>query len=35
MFELSTGRPISLPATDPVETYPVRVADGSIVVELP
>jgi nitrite reductase/ring-hydroxylating ferredoxin subunit len=35
MFELSTGRPISLPATDPVETYPVRVTDGSIVVELP
>jgi 3-phenylpropionate/trans-cinnamate dioxygenase ferredoxin component len=35
MFELSTGRPISLPATEPVETYPVRVVDGSIVVELP
>src|SRR5262249_56144473 len=35
MFELSTGRPMSLPATEPVETYPVRVADGSIVVELP
>ena len=30
MFELSTGRPISLPATEPVETYPVRV-DGGIV----
>ena len=35
MFELSTGRPTSLPATEPVETYPVRVVDGSIVVELP
>ena len=35
MFELSTGRPMSLPATEPVETYPVRVVDGSIVVELP
>jgi len=35
MFELSTGRPISLPATEPVETYPVRVVDGSIVLELP
>jgi nitrite reductase/ring-hydroxylating ferredoxin subunit len=35
MFELSTGRPISLPATEPVETYPVRVVDGAIVVELP
>ena len=35
MFELSTGRPISLPATEPVETYPVRVVGGSIVLELP
>ena len=34
-FELSTGRPISLPATEPVETYPVHVVDGSIVLELP
>ena len=35
MFELSTGRPISLPATEPVETFPVRVVDGTIVLELP
>ena len=36
MFELSTGRPISLPATEPVETYPVRVDDGGVIVlELP
>ena len=35
MFELSTGRPMTLPATEPVETYPVRVADGMVVVELP
>jgi len=35
MFELSTGRPISLPATEPVATYPVRVVDGTIVLELP
>jgi 3-phenylpropionate/trans-cinnamate dioxygenase ferredoxin subunit len=34
-FELSTGRPMSLPATEPVETYPVRIVDGSVVVELP
>ena len=34
-FELSTGRPISLPATEPVETYPVRVVDGTVVLELP
>jgi 3-phenylpropionate/trans-cinnamate dioxygenase ferredoxin subunit len=35
MFELSTGRPMTLPATEPVETYPVRVDGDSIVVELP
>ncbi len=35
MFELSTGRPLTLPATEPVATYLVRVVDGSIVVELP
>ena len=35
MFELSTGRPISLPATEPVATYPVRLVEGAIVVELP
>ena len=35
MFELSTGQPISLPATDPVETYRVKVVDGAVVVELP
>jgi 3-phenylpropionate/trans-cinnamate dioxygenase ferredoxin subunit len=35
MFELSTGRPMTLPATEPVETYPVSVVDGAIVVELP
>ena len=34
-FELSTGRPISLPATEPVATYPVRVVDSTIVLELP
>lgn len=34
-FDLTTGTPRSLPATEPVETYPVRVLDGSIVLELP
>ncbi len=34
-FELASGRPLSLPATEPVETYPVRIVDGSIMVELP
>jgi 3-phenylpropionate/trans-cinnamate dioxygenase ferredoxin subunit len=34
-FELSSGTPVTLPATEPVETYPVSVVDGSIVVDLP
>ena len=34
-FELSTGTPVTLPATEPVDTYPVRVVAGEIVVELP
>ena len=34
-FDLATGTPRSLPATEPVATYPVRVVDGSIVLELP
>ena len=34
-FDLSSGRPMSLPATEPVDTYPVRIVDGSVVVELP
>jgi 3-phenylpropionate/trans-cinnamate dioxygenase ferredoxin component len=34
-FDLATGTPRSLPATEPVATYSVRVVDGSIVVELP
>ncbi len=34
-FELSSGRPLTLPATEPVATYPVRVVDGSVFVELP
>jgi 3-phenylpropionate/trans-cinnamate dioxygenase ferredoxin component len=29
-FDLTTGRPLSLPATEPVETYPVRVEDGVV-----
>lgn len=27
-FDLESGRPLSLPAFEPVATYPVRVADG-------
>jgi len=34
-FDLATGVPRSLPATEPVPAYPVRVVDGRVVVELP
>jgi 3-phenylpropionate/trans-cinnamate dioxygenase ferredoxin subunit len=34
-FDLATGVPRSLPATEPVPTYPVRIVDGKVVVELP
>jgi 3-phenylpropionate/trans-cinnamate dioxygenase ferredoxin subunit len=34
-FDLASGRPLSLPAFEPVETYPVRVVDGMIKVEVP
>ena len=33
-FELSSGRPLSLPAYQPVETYPVRVVDGMVRVDV-
>ena len=33
-FELSTGAPRSLPATEPVATYPVRIADGMVRVDI-
>ena len=33
-FDLATGRPLSLPAYEPVETYPVRVDDGMVKVEV-
>ena len=29
-FDIRTGRPLSLPAVFPVETYPVRVEDGIV-----
>jgi 3-phenylpropionate/trans-cinnamate dioxygenase ferredoxin subunit len=29
-FDLASGRPLSLPAFEPVETYPVHVADGVV-----
>jgi 3-phenylpropionate/trans-cinnamate dioxygenase ferredoxin component len=33
-FDLETGRPLSLPAFQPVEVYPVRVVDGVIRVDV-
>jgi 3-phenylpropionate/trans-cinnamate dioxygenase ferredoxin subunit len=34
-FDLGTGRPLSLPATEPVATYAVRVEDGLVRVTVP
>ena len=34
-FDLRSGRPLSLPAYEPVPTYPVVVEDGIVRVELP
>ena len=34
-FDLATGRPLTLPAVEPVDTYPVVVVDGVVKVELP
>ena len=33
-FDLRTGRPLSLPAYEPVETFPVRVEDGMVKVDV-
>jgi 3-phenylpropionate/trans-cinnamate dioxygenase ferredoxin subunit len=33
-FDLATGRPLSLPAFEPVDTYPVRVEDGIVKVDV-
>ena len=29
-FDIRTGRPLTLPAYEPVETFPVRVEDGVV-----
>ncbi len=34
-FDLRSGRPLSLPAIEPVETYLVSVVDGIVKVEVP
>ena len=33
-FDLRTGKPLTLPAYEPVETFPVSVEDGVIRVEI-
>ena len=33
-FDVRTGRPLSLPAVVSVETFPVRVVDGKVEVEI-
>jgi 3-phenylpropionate/trans-cinnamate dioxygenase ferredoxin component len=33
-FDIRTGRPLTLPAYLPVETFPVRVEDGVVKVEV-
>jgi 3-phenylpropionate/trans-cinnamate dioxygenase ferredoxin subunit len=34
-FDIRSGRPLTLPAYQPVDTFPVRERDGVVVVELP
>jgi 3-phenylpropionate/trans-cinnamate dioxygenase ferredoxin subunit len=33
-FDIRTGRALTLPAYLPVETYPVRIEDGRVLVEI-
>lgn len=33
-FDLRTGKPIQLPATEPVATFPVEVRDGDVYVDV-
>lgn len=35
IFDLRTGEAVSLPADEPVRTYPVRVAGGDIFLDVP
>jgi 3-phenylpropionate/trans-cinnamate dioxygenase ferredoxin subunit len=34
LFDLKTGRPKTLPAFQPVDTFPVTVEDGTVTLEL-
>lgn len=33
-FDLRTGKPVNLPATEPVNVYPTRVENGTVLVSL-
>ncbi|MFC6713867.1 non-heme iron oxygenase ferredoxin subunit [Branchiibius cervicis] len=33
-FDLNTGEPTSLPATEPIAVYPVKVEDGDVLVDV-
>jgi 3-phenylpropionate/trans-cinnamate dioxygenase ferredoxin subunit len=33
-FDLTSGRPLSLPAYEPVETFPARIEDGIVKIEV-
>lgn len=34
-FSIKTGEALSAPATDPVQTYPVRIENGEILIGIP
>jgi 3-phenylpropionate/trans-cinnamate dioxygenase ferredoxin subunit len=34
MFDLRTGKPTNLPATEPVSTFPVEVRDGAVYIDV-
>lgn len=34
LFDVRTGKAVTLPAVYPVDTYPVRVTDGAVEVEI-
>ena len=34
VFDLRTGKPLNLPAYEPVDTFPVSVHDGMIMIEV-
>ncbi len=33
-FDIRTGEPLTRPATEPVATYPIRIEDGVVKIEL-